>query len=84
MTEDAAAALIAAAAADAEAAESAAAQVAEETEAIANAGENSPVFEEPVAESAESPAPLDDPDLPPGFEMPDLSDLDAMMKEAGL
>ena len=41
-------------------------------------------FEEPVAESAESPAPLDDPDLPPGFEMPDLSDLDAMMKEAGL
>ena len=84
MTEDAAAALIAAAAADAEAAESAAAQVAEETEAIANARENSPVFEEPVAESAESPAPLDDPDLPPGFEMPDLSDLDAMMKEAGL
>ena len=84
MTEDAAAALIAAAAADAEAAESAAAQVAEETEAIANAGENSPVFEEPVAESAESPAPLDDPDLPPGFEMPDLSDLDAMMNEAGL
>ena len=27
---------------------------------------------------------FDDPDLPEGFEMPDLSDLDAMMKNAGL
>ena len=37
------------------------------------------------AETKESPsAPADDMPLPDGFEMPDLSDLDAMMKEAGL
>ena len=52
--------------------------------------EAAPVEEKPAAEpeeqSAEKPAApvFDDPDLPPGFEMPDLSDLDAMMKEAGL
>ena len=39
--------------------------------------------------SSEVPAeeekkPADDMGLPEGFEMPDLSDLDAMMKEAGL
>ena len=39
--------------------------------------------------SSEVPAeeekkPADDMALPEGFEMPDLSDLDAMMKEAGL
>ncbi len=45
----------------------------------------------PEAESAveeapadEKPAPADDMPLPDGFEMPDLSDLDEMMKEAGL
>ena len=38
---------------------------------------------EPAAEAPDSNT-FDDPDLPPGFEMPDLSDLDAMMKEAGL
>ncbi|MCR4736259.1 MAG: serine/threonine-protein phosphatase [Treponema sp.] len=38
--------------------------------------------ENPVA--SESKAVFDDPDLPEGFEMPDLSDLDEMMKMAGL
>ena len=48
-------------------------------------------MEEPAAEeSSEAPAeekpaiPDDDMTMPEGFEMPDLSDLDAMMKEAGL
>ena len=40
--------------------------------------------EEETAQEKEKPAPVDDMGLPEGFEMPDLSDLDAMMKEAGL
>ena len=40
---------------------------------------------EPEAPVEEKPAiPDDDMTMPEGFEMPDLSDLDAMMKEAGL
>ena len=40
---------------------------------------------EPEAPAEEKPAiPVDDMTMPEGFEMPDLSDLDAMMKEAGL
>ena len=40
---------------------------------------------EPEASAEEKPAiPDDDMTMPEGFEMPDLSDLDAMMKEAGL
>ena len=93
MTEENASALIAAAAAEAQAAESAAADVANETQEIAEkAAVEETVVEENVAEEAasepetqeEKKLPFDDPDLPPGFEMPDLSDLDAMMKEAGL
>ena len=58
------------------AAESAeAASKAEETPA---AEAEAPVEEKPAA------AKPDDMPLPDGFEMPDLSDLDAMMKEAGL
>ena len=43
--------------------------------------------EEAVSEPAEEKKPVipeDDMTMPEGFEMPDLSDLDAMMKEAGL
>jgi len=39
---------------------------------------------EKVEEEKSSELPMDDMGLPEGFEMPDLSDLDAMMKEAGL
>ena len=66
------------------------------TEEIAAAAvEEAAATEEPVVEpeveaTAEPPAeekpaaPVDDMTMPEGFEMPDLSDLDAMMKEAGL
>ena len=40
--------------------------------------------EEKTSEPEKPSAPVDDMGLPEGFEMPDLSDLDAMMKEAGL
>ena len=40
--------------------------------------------EEKPSEPEKTSAPVDDMGLPEGFEMPDLSDLDAMMKEAGL
>ena len=45
--------------------------------------------EQPVENSAKEEKPADsagagDMPLPDGFEMPDLSDLDEMMKEAGL
>ncbi|MCR5189094.1 MAG: SpoIIE family protein phosphatase [Treponema sp.] len=39
---------------------------------------------EKTEEVQEEKKPIDDMGLPEGFEMPDLSDLDAMMKEAGL
>lgn len=60
-------------------------------EAEPAAVEEAPVSEAPV-ETNEAPAssepevkrPDNDMPLPDGFEMPDLSDLDAMMKEAGL
>ena len=45
------------------------------------AAEMAAAVEAEAAEKAEKPA---DMPLPDGFEMPDLSDLDAMMKEAGL
>ena len=46
---------------------------------------SAPVEEKAEAqEEAEKTSPVDDMGLPEGFEMPDLSDLDAMMKEAGL
>lgn len=45
------------------------------------AAEMAAAAEAEAAEKAEKPA---DMPLPDGFEMPDLSDLDAMMKEAGL
>ena len=71
-----------AAAAEAAAADSAAEESAPaESSPVENAAEQAPV-EAPAAEA--KPPVFDDPDLPPGFEMPDLSDLDAMMKEAGL
>ena len=55
------------------------------TEEMAAAAESAAASqaEEPVAEEPKAP-PKDDFGLPEGFEMPDLSDLDAMMKEAGL
>ena len=53
-----------------------------EVENKAENEESSGQEEAPVAD--ESSAPADDMGLPEGFEMPDLSDLDAMMKEAGL
>ncbi|MCR4579194.1 MAG: serine/threonine-protein phosphatase [Treponema sp.] len=59
----------------------------EETSVEESAVEEPSVEEAPVEEAAaekESAPVFDDPDLPEGFEMPDLSDLDAMMKEAGL
>ena len=66
----------------------------EETSAVETepaAVEEAPVSEAPV-ETSDAPAssepevkrPDNDMPLPDGFEMPDLSDLDAMMKEAGL
>ena len=48
------------------------------------AAEMAAAKEEAAAQEKEKPAPIDDMGLPEGFEMPDLSDLDAMMKEAGL
>ncbi len=48
------------------------------------AAEMAAAKEEEAAQEKEKPAPIDDMGLPEGFEMPDLSDLDAMMKEAGL
>ena len=63
--------------------ESAAAEMAAAAEAeVAEKAEEPAAPESPAEESAaEKPA---DMPLPDGFEMPDLSDLDAMMKEAGL
>lgn len=63
--------------------ESAAAEMAAAAEAeAAEKAEKLAAPESPAEESAaEKPA---DMPLPDGFEMPDLSDLDAMMKEAGL
>ena len=57
------------------------------TEEMAAAAVEEAVAEAPAEEvpAEEKPAaPVDDMPLPEGFEMPDLSDLDAMMKEAGL
>ncbi len=48
------------------------------------AAEMAAAKEEEATQEKEKPAPIDDMGLPEGFEMPDLSDLDAMMKEAGL
>lgn len=61
--------------------ESAAAEMA--AMAAAEAAEETAV-EEPPVEEEKPAAPVDDMTMPEGFEMPDLSDLDAMMKEAGL
>ncbi len=63
------------------AAEMAAAAAAEE--AVTEATEAAQNVDEPVEEEKPA-APVDDMTMPEGFEMPDLSDLDAMMKEAGL
>ena len=61
------------------------------TEAPASAPAAEPDIDEPMfkdeisAPAEEKPSiPDDDMAMPDGFEMPDLSDLDAMMKEAGL
>ena len=48
------------------------------------AAEEAAATEEKPSEPEKTSAPIDDMQLPDGFEMPDLSDLDAMMKEAGL
>ena len=61
--------------------ESVAAEMAAEAEAAEKAEE--PAAPESPAEESSAEKPADMP-LPDGFEMPDLSDLDAMMKEAGL
>ena len=54
-------------------------------EMAAAAATEEAVVEEPSPQPEEKPAiPDDDMTMPEGFEMPDLSDLDAMMKEAGL
>ncbi len=54
-------------------------------EMAAAAATEEAVVEEPSPQAEEKPAiPDDDMTMPEGFEMPDLSDLDAMMKEAGL
>ena len=50
---------------------------AEEKNKLSNAIKSAPAEEKPSM-------PDDDMAMPDGFEMPDLSDLDAMMKEAGL
>ena len=61
-----------------------------EAAAAAESDAEAPVEEPAAEESSEAPAeekpaiPDDDMTMPEGFEMPDLSDLDAMMKEAGL
>jgi hypothetical protein len=54
-------------------------------EMAAAAATEEAVVEEPSPQAEEKPAiPDNDMTMPEGFEMPDLSDLDAMMKEAGL
>ncbi len=50
--------------------------------AVEDVAAEAPAEEAPAEEKPA--APVDDMPLPDGFEMPDLSDLDAMMKEAGL
>jgi hypothetical protein len=53
--------------------------------AEAEAAQTPETVAESEAPAEEKPAiPVDDMTMPEGFEMPDLSDLDAMMKEAGL
>ena len=63
--------------------ESAAAEMAAAAEAEAAEKAEEPAAPETPAEESATEKPADMP-LPDGFEMPDLSDLDAMMKEAGL
>ncbi len=63
--------------------ESAAAEMAAAAEAEAAEKAEEPAAPESPAEESAAKKPADMP-LPDGFEMPDLSDLDAMMKEAGL
>ena len=63
--------------------ESAAAEMAAAAEAEAAEKAEEPAAPESPAEESSAEKPADMP-LPDGFEMPDLSDLDAMMKEAGL
>lgn len=63
--------------------ESAAAEMAAAAEAEAAEKAEEPAAPEAAAEESAAEKPADMP-LPDGFEMPDLSDLDAMMKEAGL
>lgn len=63
--------------------ESAAAEMAAAAEAEAAEKAEEPAASEAPAEESATEKPADMP-LPDGFEMPDLSDLDAMMKEAGL
>ena len=63
--------------------ESAAAEMAAAAEAEAAEKAEEPAAPESPAEEFAAEKPADMP-LPDGFEMPDLSDLDAMMKEAGL
>lgn len=63
--------------------ESVAAEMAAAAEAEAAEKAEEPAAPESPAEESVAEKPADMP-LPDGFEMPDLSDLDAMMKEAGL
>ena len=63
--------------------ESVAAEMAAAAEAEAAEKAEEPAAPESPAEESAAEKPADMP-LPDGFEMPDLSDLDAMMKEAGL
>lgn len=63
--------------------ESVAAEMAAAAEAEATEKAEKPAAPESPAEESAAEKPADMP-LPDGFEMPDLSDLDAMMKEAGL
>ena len=63
--------------------ESVAAEMAAAAEAEAAEKAEEPAAPESPAEEFAAEKPADMP-LPDGFEMPDLSDLDAMMKEAGL
>ncbi len=60
-------------------------EMAAESAEAASKAEESPAAEaEAPVEEKPAAAKPDDMPLPDGFEMPDLSDLDAMMKEAGL
>lgn len=60
-------------------------EMAAESAEAASKAEESPAAEaEASVEEKPAAAKPDDMPLPDGFEMPDLSDLDAMMKEAGL